>query len=310
MSIPTVIGRFAPSPTGPLHFGSMLAAVASFLDARAAGGQWRLRIDDVDRTRCRPGAEAHIRATLSAFGLHWDGPVQYQDTRREVYADALEQLRRRDLAFPCGCTRREVAAAGQRGPAGMIYPGTCRAGLGPGRTARSWRFRSDRINRGDGLITFADRRLGPQQLNLAAAIGDFILRRADGLHAYPLAMVLDDAEIGVTDIVRGADLLPATAPQVALQQALGLATPRYLHLPVALDAQGRKLSKTNGAAAVDAEHPAATLHAVLTHLGQNPPAALTRATPREILDWAIAHWRPAALPHTDSLTASPLPGHL
>ncbi len=296
MSTSGVTGRFAPSPTGPLHFGSMVAAVASFVDARAAGGQWRLRIDDLDTTRCRPGAEASIRAVLEAFGLHWDGAVQYQDSRRAVYADALEQLCAKDLAYPCACTRREIAAVATYGAAGMIYPGTCRQGLAPGRQARSWRFRAGAETARAGPIRFDDRRHGPQTLDMASDIGDFVLRRGDGLHAYPLAMVLDDAALGVTQVVRGGDLLAATAPQIALQQALGLPTPHYLHLPVAYDTDGRKLSKTNGAPPVAVDHPAATLVAVLEFLGQTPPPGLARATAGEVLEWATAHWCPGTLP--------------
>lgn len=294
MTQDSVIGRFAPSPTGPLHFGSLVAAVASFVDARAAGGQWRLRIDDVDRTRCQPGAEATIRATLEAFGLHWDGPVQTQDARRARYQAILETLIKAGRAYPCGCTRREVAAVGRSGPAGVIYPGTCRDGLPAGREARSWRFRTE-----VEPLKLEDR-LGPEiTVNVHEDLGDFILRRGDGLHAYHLAMVIDDADLGVTEVVRGGDLRAATAPQVILQRALGLPTPRYLHLPIARDAHGRKLSKTNGAPAIDPTQPAPALLAALSFLGQSPPMALEGARPSEILAWATAHWAVHRIPALD-----------
>ncbi|AGM40744.1 glutamate--tRNA ligase [Spiribacter salinus M19-40] len=286
-----VIGRFAPSPTGPLHFGSLIAAVASYVDARAAGGQWHLRIDDVDQTRCQPGAAADIQATLEAFGLHWDGPVQTQDGNRSRYQAVLETLIAAGRAYPCGCTRREVAAVGREGPAGMIYPGTCRAGLPSGREARSWRFRTE-----PGEWVIEDRHCPAITVNVYRDIGDFILLRGDGLHAYHLAMAIDDAELGVTDVVRGGDLRAATAPQVTLQHALGLSTPRYLHLPIALDARGRKLSKTNQAPAVDPTHPAPSLLAALTFLGQAPPSSLHQASPLEILDWATANWATHQIP--------------
>lgn len=295
MTSHSVIGRFAPSPTGPLHFGSLIAAVASYVDARAAGGQWRLRIDDVDRTRCQPGADAMIRATLEDFGLQWDGPVQTQDARRSRYEAVLETLIARGQAYPCGCTRREVAALGREGHAGMIYPGTCRHGLPAGREARSWRFRTEA-----GRLMLHDRLGAPIAINVHEDIGDFILRRGDGLHAYHLAMVIDDADLGVTDVVRGGDLWAATAPQVALQQALGLPTPRYLHLPIARDTGGRKLSKTNGAPPIDRRRPAPALRAALLFLGQSPPEALETATPSEILAWATAHWCIQRIPVRDS----------
>ena len=285
------VGRFAPSPTGPLHRGSIVAALASYIDARAAGGRWRLRIDDVDSGRARKDAVTAILTTLEALGLHWDGPVQYQDPRRSDYERSLQQLARAGLAYPCACTRREIADVARHGAAGLIYPGTCRGGVPAGRSARSWRF----INAAD-CLAFTDRHAGAQSLNPAADIGDFIIRRGDGLHAYHLAMVLDDQALGVTDIVRGADLLPATFPQIALQQALGLATPRYLHLPVAVDDRGRKLSKTNGAAPADSHDPGKTLTEALTFLGQSPPSGLARAGAPEILDWAVVHWRPERIP--------------
>lgn len=281
------VGRFAPSPTGPLHFGSLVAALASYLDSRAVGGSWHLRIDDVDQSRSRDAAIAEIPASLAALGLHWDGPIQQQSSRTAIYAEALATLIGLDLAYPCGCTRREVAARAERGPAGMIYPGTCRAGLAADRSARSWRFRANNTP-----ITFTDRALGVQTTHLNTEVGDFVIRRADGLYAYHLAMVLDDAALGVTDVVRGADLLPATALQIALQQALGLPTPRYLHVPVVYAADGRKLSKTNAAAAVDTNQPIPALRQALAFLDQPLPDPQRIKGVNELLDWAIRHWTP------------------
>ncbi|TVO62139.1 tRNA glutamyl-Q(34) synthetase GluQRS [Spiribacter vilamensis] len=286
-----VIGRFAPSPTGPLHQGSLIAAVASYLDARSADGQWRLRIDDVDRGRSRAAAASAILTTLEAFGLEWDGPVQYQDDRRERYQAALEHLEAAGQAYPCGCSRREIAAAAHYGPAGMIYPGTCRSGIPAGKTARSWRFRVP-----TGTLAFTDRLAGEQSIDPAEAIGDFVIRRGDGLHAYHLAMVLDDADLGVTDVVRGGDLLTATFPQILLQDALGLPRPRYLHLPVALDEAGSKLSKTNGAPPVRPDEASRSLGDALTFLGHPPPTFLSGAPVAGLLDWAVQQWRPSAIP--------------
>lgn len=296
MSGESYIGRFAPSPTGPLHQGSVIAALASYLDARAAGGTWRLRIDDVDSGRARDDAAADILRTLETLGLHWDGPVQYQAPRRDHYQDALERLRDAGLAYPCACTRREIAAVASVGPAGMIYPGTCRDGLPAGRAARSWRFAM-----APGELSFHDRHAGEQSLEPASCIGDFVIRRGDGLHAYHLAMAVDDGDLGVTDVVRGGDLLPATFPQLALQQSLDLPTPRYLHLPIAVGPGGHKLSKTNGAAPADLTDPGGTLMDALTFLGQAPPAEIAGAPVGEVLAWAVAHWRPAHIPRSSEV---------
>lgn len=289
MTTPPYIGRFAPSPTGPLHFGSLVAALASYLDARAAGGRWHLRIDDVDSGRSRAEYAAEIPRTLEGLGLHWDGPIQSQDNRREIYQTALEKLIAAEQAFPCSCTRRELEDA-RRGPAGVIYPGYCRNRLPPGRSARSWRFAVD-----DHTLGFRDRCAGQQTINPKDAIGDFIIRRADGLHAYHLAMVLDDAALGVTDVVRGADLLPATAPQILLQRALDLPTPGYLHIPVARDNEGRKLSKTNHAPAIDPHAANTLLCNALIHLQHPPPDELQKAPADELLAWAVSHWQPQRL---------------
>jgi len=292
------VGRFAPSPTGPLHFGTLVAALGSWLDARSFDGHWAVRIDDVDRPRAVTGAADEILRTLDTFGLHWDGAVVYQSERDEAYAAALERLRFANAVFPCACTRREVQASGRAGALGFIYPGTCREGLPPNRDARAWRLHAHH-----GTLRFQDRARGPQAIDLADEVGDFVVRRGDGLFAYHLAMVVDDADVGVTDVVRGGDLLPSTAPQMAVQQALGIATPRYLHLPVALNDQDRKLSKQTKAAAVDRDAPALMLTRALEFLNLAPPDHLARATPPEILDWAIAHWYPARLPRNATIKA-------
>lgn len=279
------VGRFAPSPTGPLHFGSLVAAVASYLDAKAAQGRWYLRIDDVDSTRARTAAAAAIPRMLEAFGLEWDGAIQYQSARRDVYEEALQQLIHAELAYPCACTRKEIAAIAKRGESGMIYPGTCRGGLPAGREARSWRFRCTNTP-----VAFFDRAHGHINIDLLETQGDFLIRRGDGLHAYHLAMVLDDAALGVTHVVRGADLLQATAPQVALQQSLGLFTPKYWHTPIVLSVDGRKLSKTNGAPAVDSAHPTPDLIRALTFLALPPPPELSGAPVPLLLSWAVNRW--------------------
>lgn len=230
-------GRFAPSPTGPLHFGSLVTALGSYLDAKAHGGEWLVRMEDIDTPRVVPGAADDILRTLERFGLEWDGPVLYQSSRIAAYEAALDDLRNRSLVFPCGCSRKEV---------GERYPGTCRTGLRGRIETPSWRFR---VN--DETVGFVDRRLGPQTQNVAEYVGDFVLRRADGLFAYQLAVVVDDAFQGITDVVRGEDLLDSTARQILLQHVLGLPEPRYLHLPVVLNSSGQKLSKQTGATALD-----------------------------------------------------------
>jgi glutamyl-Q tRNA(Asp) synthetase len=230
-------GRFAPSPTGPLHFGSLVAALGSYLDAKAHGGEWLVRIEDLDTPRVVPGAADDILRTLERFGLEWDGPVLYQSSRIAEYEDALDDLRRRGLVFPCGCSRTDV---------GDRYAGTCRAGLRGRNDTPSWRFRVS-----DGAVEFVDLRLGLQSQNVADYVGDFVLKRADGLFAYQLAVVVDDAFQGITDVVRGEDLLDSTARQILLQRALGLRQPRYRHLPIVLNDTGQKLSKQTGATALD-----------------------------------------------------------
>ncbi len=297
-------GRFAPSPTGPLHFGSLVAAVGSYLDARTQGGVWLLRMEDVDTTRNVPGAAESILATLEAFGFAWDGPVLWQSTRLEAYAAALEQLKTAGLAYPCACSRKEIADSATQPAAdgGMVYPGTCRAGLAPGRSARAWRLRVE-----NAVISFVDRVQGRQEQQLARDVGDFVLRRADGLFAYQLAVTVDDDFQGISDIVRGADLLASTPRQIWLQRCLGYATPAYAHLPVASNAAGEKLSKQTLAPALEPAAAAASLCAALRFLGQPVPAELARASVPEVWAWAFAHWSFAALPRTPSIVL-PNPG--
>lgn len=289
------IGRFAPTPSGPLHAGSLVAALASWLDARSHGGQWLVRIEDVDAPRCLPGMGEHILAQLARCGLVSDGPVWWQSSRGEAYAAALAQLTAQGDCYPCGCTRREIegslAAAGitpQR-HGELIYPGTCREGLS-GKPARAMRLRTSRAAP-HSVIHWRDRRLGAQAQDVAAAVGDFVLRRADGLWAYQLAVVVDDAAQGITAVVRGEDLADNTARQVLLQHALGLPTPSYLHTPLVLAADGHKLSKQNGAAELPLQDEAAVLLALRQAghtLGLPELAATTPAAWRE---QAVAAWR-------------------
>lgn len=276
------VGRFAPSPTGALHFGSLVAAVASWLDARAAGGTWRVRIEDVDRVRCVPGAAEAILATLERLGLEWDGAVTWQSRNTAAYETALEMLRARGCVYRCRCSRREIADSALRGIEGAIYPGTCRARAIADDEPYAERFRAT-----DTDVAFDDRVQGRIVQNVAHAIGDFVLRRRDGLHAYQLAVLVDDAAEGVTDVVRGADLLASTPRQILLQRALGYATPRYLHVPVATDARGEKLSKQTLAHPVDAAAPAVALRAALRFLGQEAPDG---ANVRDLLGQAARAW--------------------
>lgn len=281
-------GRFAPSPTGPLHAGSLVAALASWLDARAHHGQWLVRLEDVDTPRCIPGADQIILQQLSACGLQPDEPPVWQSRRSALYQAALDRLVAQGLAYPCACSRKDIETAlhqqGQdRARHGeLIYPGTCRQGL-QGRTGRAWRLHTEAymknkplarvIPHNDAIKSIAnnlhwqDRRLGAQQQDVAAQVGDFVLKRADGCFAYQLAVVVDDAEQGITDVVRGEDLADNTARQIWLQQCLGFSTPRYLHTPLVLGVNGEKLSKQNGAQALDTTDPLAALNQAATVLG-------------------------------------------
>lgn len=289
-------GRFAPSPTGPLHFGSLVAAVGSYLEAKTRGGLWFLRMEDVDTPRCSASAADEILRALEACGLAWDGEVIWQNRRKEAYEEALERLKAAGQVFACACTRRELADSAIAPDGAVIYPGTCRQGLTQGRGARAWRLRV-----GEARVGFYDAIQGRVDSDLAREVGDFVLLRADGLFAYQLAVVVDDAEAGITHVVRGADLLASTARQIYLQQSLGLTTPSYAHLPVVVNATGEKLSKQTRAPAVDLHRPGTELFAALKFLGQQPPKELAEAAPLVILDWSIRNWRLDQVAHGLSL---------
>ena len=292
-------GRFAPSPTGPLHFGSLIAAVGSYLDARTQGGEWLLRMEDIDTPRNVAGAAEGILATLDAFGFEWDGPVLWQSQRGEIYAAALANLVAGGLAYPCACSRREIADSATQTAidGGLAYPGTCRAGLPRGRSARAWRLRVD-----EREMSFVDRLQGVLTQRLERDVGDFVLRRADGLFAYQLAVVVDDADQGITDVVRGADLLASTPRQIWLQRCLGYAQPDYAHLPVATNAAGEKLSKQTLAPALDGSNAAGELVRALGFLGQSVPGELARSRPADVWAWALANWCGDAVPRQKAIS--------
>ena len=284
-------GRFAPSPSGPLHFGSLVAAVGSFLEARVRDGQWLVRIEDLDPPRERPGAADDILATLERFALHWDGPVLRQSSRTAAYEAALERLSAAGCLRPCLCSRAQLAALPenqQRNPGEeMFHPPQCLAATPGTQDTVAWRFRAP-----DRDVDFVDRVQGAQRSNVARTVGDFVLKRRDGLFAYQLAVVVDDAFQGITDVVRGADLLASTARQIVLQQALRLPTVTYMHLPIAVSNTGIKLSKSEDAPALSRSSPAAQVVAALEFLRQAPPADLARAPLAEVWHWAITHWQP------------------
>lgn len=286
------VGRFAPSPTGPLHLGSLVAAVGSWLFARKAGGRWLVRMEDIDTPRVVPGSAEEILAALRRYGLEWDGEVVWQSRRTALYERALATLRERGLVYDCACSRAELQRAASA-PLGRepVYPGTCRNGLPPGRVARAIRFRVP-----DEVIAFDDLVRGRVEENVAERTGDFVVRRADGLLAYQLAVVVDDAEQGVTQVVRGGDLLSSTARQIALQRALGLPTPEYAHLPLLLAPDGTKLGKRDGALplpTLDQERVRATLREALRVLGIEA----------ETLEEALRRFDPARIPSGDARLA-------
>lgn len=292
------VGRFAPSPTGPLHLGSLVAAAGSYLDARTTGGQWLLRIEDVDRPRSVPGMVDTQLSALDAYGFEWAGEVLRQSERSAIYQATLDSLIAQGLAYPCHCTRSQIAGVpgARRGIDGVIYPGTC-AAWAPGDpvpATAAWRFRVP-----GGIFTFRDRIRGDIAQNLVDEVGDFPLLRADGCFTYQLAVVVDDLAQGVTDIVRGADLVDSSPRQMALIQALGGAVPTYAHLPVVINAAGKKLSKQTRAEPIPVDGEAQRvpmLWQVLAFLGQQPPAELRRSTQRELWAWALAHWQIARVP--------------
>jgi|SRR5215469_2113202 len=290
------LGRFAPSPTGPLHLGSLAAALGSCLEARRHGGQWLLRIEDLDPPREIPGAAEGILRTLETLGFRWDGEVVYQSRRRDAYQAATEKLLALGEVFLCSCSRSEIADSGLAGIEGPIYPGTCRNGPVPGKTGRALRLRVP-----DEESKFVDGLQGHIRQDLARDVGDFIVQRSDGCYAYQLAVVVDDAWQGVTHVVRGADLLLSAPRQLYLQTRLGFPHPSYMHLPVAVNAAGEKLSKQTYAGAVDALPPTQALWQGLHFLLQQPPGALQRASIKEIWDWAEQNWNPAVLAARRSL---------
>ena len=281
----TYRGRFAPTPSGPLHFGSLVAATGSYLEAKSRNGEWRLRIDDLDPPRVAPGATESILRCLEALGFEWDGPVIFQSRRLPAYHAALHQLGRLGAVYPCACTRKEIADSAMPGGEGPVYPGTCRDALPPGRPARALRLSVRGMH-----VEFDDRLLGRQYRDLEREAGDFIVYRADRVYAFHLASAVDDGEQGMTDVVRGADLLESSVRQTQLLRLLALPVPRYAHLPVAVDQGGEKLSKQTKAAPVDPTRPLAILQAVWRFLNQALPDDLGDATVPEFWRYAISRW--------------------
>jgi glutamyl-Q tRNA(Asp) synthetase len=299
-------GRFAPSPTGPLHAGSLVAALASWLDARAHGGQWLVRIEDVDTPRCVPGADQTILQQLNACGLVSDAPVMYQSLRSDAYQAALDTLITKGWAYPCGCSRKDIEDAQalmghtRERHTAAVYPGTCRHGLN-GKPARAWRLDVQRVIDDLNLViplAWQDRLLGPQHQDVAHEVGDFVLRRADGLWAYQLAVVVDDAAQGITHIVRGADLTDNTARQIVLQHALGLPTPSYMHTPLVMGENGEKLSKQNGAEALDLSDPLQALNRAAHALKLSP---CVTSIDDALHQWTQASRSPTIVPQRQSV---------
>lgn len=284
------IGRFAPTPSGYLHFGSLVAAVASYLDARSVGGKWLVRMEDLDPPREMPGAQAAILETLERYGFEWDGPVRRQSDRHAAYSAQVEQWLRSGLAYACTCSRKQLE--GSNG----IYPGTCRDAQHDWHGDVAIRIRVPELD-----YRFTDRLQGEFHQHLGREVGDFIIRRRDGLFAYQLAVVLDDAWQGVTDIVRGADLLDNTPRQLYLQELLGIAAPRYLHVPLIIQPDGHKLGKSYRSPPLEAAQASPLLVRALKALGQNPPAGLAQSAPGDVLTWGIRHWNADAIPHSLTL---------
>jgi len=290
-NIPDTTGRFAPSPSGDLHFGSLISALVSFLEVRCIGGRWLVRMEDVDVSREVPGAADAILRSLEAHALTWDGAVLYQQDRTEAYQDALDELRKLGAVYPCECSRREIRALAARGPSGPIYPGTCSRKNLTEQPNAAIRVRCD-----SQTVAFEDRLLGPQTQDLATEVGDFVIRRSDSIHAYQLAVVVDDASQGVTQIVRGTDILESTGRQLHLQQLLGYPTPSYLHHPLAVNGTGIKLSKRTHARPLDPRQAGRSIWQALELLGQYPPRELIAAPSCEVVAWGQTHWDSARLP--------------
>lgn len=293
------IGRFAPSPTGPLHFGSLVAALASYCEAKSHQGQWLLRMEDLDRPRTLKGAADIILQQLENLGFEWDADVMYQSQRDEAYAAVLEQLKKRDLVYPCTCTRKEIADSSTSiGIEGAIYPGTCLHHPLKKQAPVAWRIKTP-----DTVITFQDAIQGSICQHLQHDIGDFVLKRADGLFAYQLAVVVDDAEQGITHIVRGADLLNSTPRQIYLQQVMGFTTPRYAHVPIVTNTAGEKLSKQTLAQPIHSDNTVRELFMALQFLGQNPPPHLQFEHRQTLWQWIHANWQLANVPAVKSKAA-------
>ncbi|WP_371356877.1 tRNA glutamyl-Q(34) synthetase GluQRS [Pseudomonas chlororaphis] len=283
------IGRFAPTPSGHLHFGSLVAALASYLDARAVGGRWLLRMEDLDPPREEPGAQAAILKALESYGFEWDGEMVRQSERHAAYAAVLDRLFNQGLAYACTCSRKQLE------PYHGIYPGLCR-NAGHGQEDAAIRLRVPELE-----YRFTDRVQGEFRQHLGRDVGDFVIRRRDGLYAYQLAVVLDDAWQGVTDIVRGADLLDSTPRQLYLQELLGLPQPRYLHVPLITQPDGHKLGKSYRSPPLAADQATPLLLRALRALGQKTDSEMVHASPREVLSWGIEHWDALLIPRTLSV---------
>lgn len=293
-------GRFAPSPTGPLHFGSLVAAVASYLEAQRHHGDWLVRMEDVDTPRNVPGAADQILHTLDALGFRWDETVLYQSDRHDAYEHALDELAELGMLYACSCSRKQVAAeTGWRGGQ-LIYPGTCRLRRLPHNRGLSLRLLTS-----GARVRFADDIQGVLEQDIERDVGDFVLRRVDAVFTYQLAVIVDDADQGITHVVRGSDLLDSTPRQIYLQDLLCMPRPRYSHIPVATDAQGVKLSKQTGALALDTRRPSLALWRALSFLGQEPEPGLSRAEPCVLWSWAKEHWTPERIAR-DRAHAAPL----
>jgi glutamyl-Q tRNA(Asp) synthetase len=289
MKNPAYIGRFAPTPSGYLHFGSLVAALASYLDARAVGGKWLMRIEDLDPPREVAGAQAAILDTLERYGFEWDGELVRQSERHDAYAEVLQRWLSHGLAYACTCSRKQLED--YQG----VYPGFCR------NAGHDWDNAAIRIRVPELSYSFVDRVQGPFQMHLGRESGDFVIRRRDGLYAYQLAVVIDDAWQGVTDIVRGADLLDSTPRQLYLQELLGIPQPRYLHIPLITQPDGHKLGKSYRSPPLPADQAIPLLLRALRALGQPTAAELTWASASEVLKWGIEHWNPALIPRTTSI---------
>lgn len=293
------IGRFAPSPTGALHFGSLLAALASYLDARAHQGQWLVRMEDLDPPREVKGAADQILHTLEQFGFEWDGPVWYQSQRHQRYQQLLQQLLDQSSAYPCYCSRQQINLRRS-----TIYDGYCRPAAHTTTASNADQPAAIRLQVNDSTVRFNDAIQGHQQQHLNTDVGDFVIKRKDGLFAYQLAVVIDDADQAVNQIVRGYDLLSSTSRQIFLQQQLGFTPPHYSHIPILVNAQGQKLSKQTHACAIDTQQPSTSLYQALHLLGQNPPQQLRATSVREMLDWGIEHWQLHHVPRQPHLNES------